>query len=63
MTDTVCRLCGEKLPIKCLHFSNELAVKHGYCSWMCLSSDLGNEKALELLNEEGKKGRRGIEKY
>ena len=54
----VCRLCGEKLPIKTLHFSDEIAVKNRYCCWICLSMDLGHEKALALLNEETQKEKR-----
>ena len=53
-----CKLCTEPLPVKALHFSNELAIKHGYCSWICLSMDLGHERALAILNGEDQKKKR-----
>ena len=53
-----CKLCTEPLPLKALHFSNELAIEHGYCCWICLSMDLGHEKALTILNGEDQKKKR-----
>lgn len=37
---------AEKLP---LHFSNKHARLLGYCGFMCLSENLGREKALETF--------------
>jgi len=51
----VCKLCGEKMPIKTLQFSNTIAVALGYCCFMCMVSDLGEKKALAVLNKEARK--------
>lgn len=56
--NNTCKLCKEPLPLKALHFSNEIAIAHGYCSWMCMVGDLGNEKALAILQENSGKPRR-----
>jgi len=53
-----CKFCKEPLPIKALQFSNLLAIEKGYCSWSCLSMDLGHNKALMLLNDEELKRRK-----
>jgi len=50
-----CKLCGEPLPLKALHFSNELAIEHGYCSWMCMISDLGEKKTMAILQKDSGK--------
>lgn len=51
MSDDLCNLCEEPLPQIALHKSNEIAIKHGYCSWICLSMDLGHEKALAIVKQ------------
>jgi len=53
--DETCKLCKEPLPSKALHFSNEVAIAHGYCSWMCMNADLGNDKAMAILQEDSGK--------
>ena len=56
----ICKLCKEPLPVKALHFSNEIAIAHGYCCWMCMLSNLGFIKAHTILREEaGRSGREG----
>ena len=47
-----CKLCTEPIPVKALHFSNEIAIAHGYCSWMCMIGDLGEKRAMILLQQE-----------
>ena len=49
-----CKLCKEPLPTQALHFSNEVAIAHGYCSWMCMISKLGEKKAMDILQEESR---------
>ncbi len=39
-----------------LHFSNKHARLNGYCGFMCLSEDLGREKAFETLQNAENKG-------
>jgi len=46
-----CRHCKEPLPPFALHFSNRVAIDKGYCSYFCLSSALGKEKALRVLQK------------
>lgn len=38
---------------KPIHFSNRVAEKLGYCAFVCLSADLGSDKALQMLQNEG----------
>jgi len=56
--NSTCKLCEEPLPVKALHFSNEIAITHGYCCYMCMLGDLGNEKALAILQENNGKPKR-----
>ena len=51
-----CKLCKEPLPLKALHFSNEIA--HGYYSWMCMIAELGEKKAMAILQEDNGKPER-----
>jgi hypothetical protein len=46
-----CRHCKEPLPPYALHFSNETAIEIGYCCYFCMSSALGEEKALKALQK------------
>lgn len=46
-----CKHCKESLPPFTLQFSNEAAVALGYCSWFCLLSALGEEKALRAVQK------------
>jgi len=55
MMNETCKLCKEPLPSKALHFSNEVAIAHGYCSWMCMISDLGEKKAMAVLQKDSRK--------
>jgi len=50
-----CKHCKESLPPFALHFSNEAAIKKGYCCYFCMLSALGEEKALKVLQECHKK--------
>lgn len=52
-----CKLCEEPLPQLALHFSNQIAIEFGYCSWMCMNSDLGEEKAYAILGNRSKQNR------
>ena len=47
----LCKLCQEPLPKIALAFSNRIAIELGYCCWMCIGSDLGEEKAYEILGD------------
>jgi len=51
MTDQRCKLCEEPYPPFALHFSNRAAIEAGYCSYFCMLSDLGKEKALKALQK------------
>lgn len=51
MENRNCHHCKEPLPLYALHFSNEAAIAKGYCSYFCLSSALGEEKALKALQK------------
>lgn len=52
--DKHCKLCQEPLPKLALHFSNQIAIEFGYCSWMCMNSDLGEEKAYAILGNRSR---------
>jgi len=48
-----CKHCKKEISeARPSHFSNQLAKKLGYCSFVCLSSDVGTHKALEILQKE-----------
>ena len=42
--------CKKELPITEYHFSNQLAVENGYCSWTCMVNHLGEEAWEKLRN-------------
>jgi len=46
-----CKHCGKEPSGKALHFSNQIAVKEGYCWIGCMMADLGKEKALKCLQK------------
>jgi len=46
-----CKNCGRKVSEKALHFSNQVAIKEGYCWIGCMIKDLGKEKALKTLQK------------
>ena len=48
----LCKLCEEPLPKVALAFSNRIAIELGYCCWMCISSDLGEEKSYSILGDK-----------
>jgi len=50
-----CKHCKEPLPPFALHFSNTIAIDKGYCSYFCMLSALGEEKALKVLQKYHKK--------
>jgi hypothetical protein len=55
--DKYCKLCKEPLPPFALHFSNTVAIEEGYCSYFCLVSALGDEKALKVVQKYPEKMR------
>ncbi len=46
-----CKHCKKRLREDAYHFSNQIAIEKGYCSFACMSGDLGNEEALIVLQE------------
>ena len=49
----ICKKCKKEISeARPNHFSNQLAKKLGYCSFICLSADVGSHKALEILQKE-----------
>jgi len=46
-----CKNCKRKVPERALHFSNQVAIKEGYCWIGCMMADLGKEKALKGLQK------------
>lgn len=50
--DKHCKLCEETIPKLALHFSNQRAIELGYCCFMCMNSDLGEDKAYSLLGQK-----------
>ena len=49
-----CRLCKEPIPKLALAFSNQAAIAAGWCSWICMLGDLGNDKAYRILEKKAK---------
>ncbi|MBA7641121.1 hypothetical protein ES703_48794 [subsurface metagenome] len=45
----ICKLCSEPLTKLALHFSNRIAIELGYCCFMCMRADLGDDKAFKRL--------------
>ena len=54
----ICKLCSEPLPKLALHFSNKVAIELGYCCFMCMRSDLGDDKAFKRLASNAAVGMR-----
>lgn len=52
-----CRLCGEPIPKVALSFSNQAAIAAGWCSWICMLGDIGNDKAYRILEDKAKQNR------
>ncbi len=46
-----CKLCLEPLPKIALYTLNRIAIKRGYCSWVCLAGALDPEKVNKLLRD------------
>ena len=45
-----CKKCKKKInEVKPLHFSNQIARKLGYCSFICMVGDLGKEEGFKAL--------------
>lgn len=59
-----CKNCNKQIrEVKPLHFSNQIARKLGYCSFICMSGDLGKEEGFKALQQETKNTpRKGGEK-
>jgi len=53
-----CKHCSRAIPAGgALHFSNEVAIRNGYCSWMCfLAHD--EKKAWKALQDYTNKRRK-----
>lgn len=54
MSDKLCKLCEEPLPKVALAFSNRIAIEEGHRCWMCISSDLDEEKAYSILGQKSR---------
>lgn len=50
-----CKACKKPLSRKALHLSNNVAIENGYCSWMCMIGDLGEKKAMSILQKDSGK--------
>ncbi len=46
-----CKNCKRELSERAYHFSNQIAIERDYCSFACMSGDLGNEEALKVLGK------------
>jgi len=46
-----CKNCGKKLSERALHFSNQAAIKKGYCWIGCMVRDLGADEAFSILQK------------
>ena len=57
MNEKLCKLCEELLPKLALAFSNRIAIEQGYCCWMCMNADLGEEKAYLILGQKTKQNK------
>lgn len=53
-----CKHCGKEPSGKALHFSNQIAVKEGYCWIGCMIVDLGAGKAFGILQKHLKIGQK-----
>lgn len=54
VNENLCKLCEEPLPKLTRSFSNYIAIEIGYCSFMCMNSDLGEEKAYSILMQKAR---------
>lgn len=52
-----CRLCKEAIPKLALGFSNQAAIKAGWCSWVCMLSAIGTDRAYAILEDKAKENR------
>ena len=46
-----CKNCGRKFSGKAFHFSNQIAIKKGYCWIGCMMKDLGADEAFNVLQK------------
>lgn len=46
-----CKHCKRKVSERALHFSNQAAIKEGYCWIGCMIGKLGMEKAMKGLQK------------
>ena len=49
--DKHCRLCHESIPEIVIYTLNKIAAERGFCSWFCLSLQLGYAKAMKIIKE------------
>jgi len=50
-----CKGCGRKVLERALHFSNKIAIKHGYCNWACFQTH-DEEESKKAFQEYKKQG-------
>lgn len=55
-----CLRCPRSIPDSAYHFSNIVAHKHGFCSWTCMITELGQEATLKALNTEKEEARKRL---
>jgi len=53
MRDKTCKFCSEPVPDMEIYLTAQIAIERGYCSWVCLSMDLGHEVAMRIIKDEG----------
>ena len=46
-----CRVCHEPVPKIVIYTLNKIAAEKGFCSWFCLSLQLGYAKAMKIIKE------------
>jgi len=46
-----CKNCGKEPSGRALHFSNQIAIKEGYCWIGCMMKKLGKEEALKIVQK------------
>jgi len=46
-----CKSCKKRLRERAYHFSNQIAIEKGYCSFACMQGKIGNAEALVVLQE------------
>jgi hypothetical protein len=47
----LCKLCKEPIPKLAIHALNKIAIREGFCSWICISMKIGRAKAMALINK------------